>query len=193
MPPPPLVFEHDDYAEDVEWDNRGSLAQALRRYEGFWGDSRTPEAKTDWEPASREEWIRKLLRLEDALRRHCLTDGWDSNSLFPRDEPRICFIRTHGAALCRVCGAENATGTYYYPSRPMREVDPDTEVLMWPEGYAHYIIHHGVVPSRAFYNFVSQSGIDDDIEPMASHTTDALAARGVLTGGARRAELNGCD
>jgi len=70
----------------------------------------------------------------------------------PQDQQQVCFIRTHRSAFCRVCGADNETGTYYFPSRPMGEVTSETEILMWPEGYVHYIIAHGQLPSRSLMN-----------------------------------------
>jgi hypothetical protein len=117
-------------------------------------------AATEWE--GRAVFVNQLLHLEDKLRSRCLTSGWDSNTLFAGEEAKICFIRTHGSAECRVCGCENATGTYYYPCRPMGVVGHETEVLMWPEGYAHYILAHGQLPSRphlAAHNSDRVSGV----------------------------------
>ena len=186
----PPVFEHESYTQNVEWDHRGSLAAAKRMYEGFWDEQRSPTAAAAvWE--GREDWVRLLLKLEDRCRARCLTDGWDSNSLFAGEEPKIQFIRTHGSAECRVCGADNGTGTYYWPARPTAaNANAETEVVMWPEGYVHYILEHEQLPSRAFYDLVLKVSEEEE-EEWPPGTAAALTEHGVAVGQARRLEL-GC-
>jgi len=186
----PPRFLHESYTQNVEWDHRGSLAAAQRFYEGFWDEKREPNPTEHPWPA-RLEWVDRLLDLEDRCRSRCLTAGWDSNSLFVGESAKVCFIRTHGSADCRVCGGENWTGTYYWPERPATAT-PDDEVVMWPEGYAHYILEHKQVPSKAFYHMVldaTRKGKRD--APWPPGLGAALAGRDVQVGAARRAELGG--
>ncbi len=50
--------------------------------------------------------------------------------------------RYKGSSLCRFCGCVNGSA------------DLTDGVLVWPEGYAHYLTAHGVVPPQAFVDHV---------------------------------------
>lgn len=47
-----------------------------------------------------------------------------------------------GSSLCRFCGCVNGSA------------DLTDGAWVWPEGYAHYLLAHGVVPPQAFVDHV---------------------------------------
>jgi hypothetical protein len=54
-------------------------------------------------------------------------------------KPRNAYM---GSSLCRFCGCVNGS------------TDLTDGVWVWPEGYAHYLTAHGVVPPQAFVDHV---------------------------------------
>ena len=65
----------------------------------------------------------------------------------------VCFVRTYGSAECRLCGAPNETGTYYYPCRPhtvmplwcahVMRITQEPPVAAAPSSLSH---HEGEIP-----------------------------------------------
>lgn len=105
------------------------------QYERFWRATESEDSELPWpQPgpwwSGRETFLARLAAVETA-------------AVLENDvEGEECVRLYLGFSLCRVCGKLNGTLEYI------------VEHWIWPEGFHHYVLEHGVRPSPDFERFI---------------------------------------
>jgi len=127
--------------------------------EGFWTETNIPKKSSYNETEIGKKMIKKMNELDEYINLYsCLQ--WHMieavihfiNVLFHKGgKPDMRVISYCGSAKCRICGKDNGDSEYI--------INTNKENWTFPSGYMHYIVDHGVTPSKEFERFILELDI----------------------------------
>ena len=130
----PKMYEGSKVWEEMGY--RQKYMDPTKRFIGYWRSKREPDlpdprdfVDTDWDPAERARVASYLTRGEE-------------------------FEQWRGSSWCRFGRVEGESRKLATCDGVMGSKCLTDGVFVWPEGFSHYIAHHGVRPPQAFIDHV---------------------------------------